>query len=88
MPNATIELYDGEIPQMETRTAKVPTGDLVGQADSEGIIKINVTSLKILGKKKLTAVVSDEEGNKAVFPINILPKKRTDYRNFRYKKTF
>lgn len=75
LPNATIELYDGEIPQMETRTAKVPTKDLVGQADSEGIIKINVTSLKILGKKKLTAVVSDEEGNKAVFPINILPKR-------------
>ncbi|EOI01934.1 hypothetical protein UAY_01343 [Enterococcus moraviensis ATCC BAA-383] len=75
LPNATIELYDGEIPQMETRTAKVPTGDLVGQADSEGIIKINVTSLKILGKKKLTAVVSDEEGNKAVFPLNILPKR-------------
>ena len=75
LPNATIVLYDGEIPQMNTRTAELPEGDLVGQADSQGLIKMNVTSLKIKGKKKLTAVVLDTEKNQVVFPIEILPKK-------------
>ncbi|MGX7245754.1 5'-nucleotidase C-terminal domain-containing protein [Enterococcus quebecensis] len=75
LPNATIVLYDGEIPQPKARTAELPEGDLVGHADSEGRIKINVTSLKLQGKRKLTAVVLDEEKNKVVFPIEILAKK-------------
>lgn len=75
LPNATIILYDGDIPQSTTRSTELPEGDLVGQADSEGRIKINVTSLAIAGKKKLTAVVVDEQKNQAVFPIEILPKK-------------
>ncbi|MGX7262830.1 5'-nucleotidase C-terminal domain-containing protein [Enterococcus crotali] len=75
LPNATIMLYDGELPETKTRTAEAPQGDLAGQADSEGRIKINVTSLKIKGKKQLTAMVIDPEGNKAVFQIAILPKK-------------
>ncbi|MBO0472438.1 5'-nucleotidase C-terminal domain-containing protein [Enterococcus ureasiticus] len=74
LPNARILLYDGEFPQSNTRTAELPEADLVGQADSEGRIKINVTSLKLKGKKKLTAVVLDEEKNKVTFPIEILPK--------------
>lgn len=75
LPNATIVLYDGEIPQTTTRDANIE-GDLVGQADSEGRIKINVTSLNLKGKKKLTAVVFDEEKNKVVFPIEILPQRQ------------
>ncbi|ALS00867.1 bifunctional metallophosphatase/5'-nucleotidase [Enterococcus silesiacus] len=75
LPNATIVLYDGELPETKTRTLEDPKGDLVEQADSEGRIKINVTSLKIKGKKLLTAIVSDLQGNKAVFQIEILPKK-------------
>lgn len=73
LPNATIMLYDGELPD-KIRTA-TPEGDLVDQADSEGRIKMNVTSLKIKEKKQLTAMVIDSEGNKAVFQIEILPKK-------------
>lgn len=75
VPNATILLYDGELPQTNVRTTMIPEADLVGQADSEGRIKINVASLKIKGKKKLTAIVLDEEKNKATFSIEILPKK-------------
>lgn len=74
IPNATIMLYIGELPQSQTRTAELPEGDLVGQSDSQGLIKINLTSMKLQGQKKLTAVVLDEEKNKAVFPIDILPK--------------
>ncbi|MBO0439751.1 5'-nucleotidase C-terminal domain-containing protein [Candidatus Enterococcus ikei] len=74
IPNATIMLYIGELPQSQARTAELPEGDLVGQSDSQGLIKINLTSMKLQGQKKLTAVVLDEEKNKAVFPIEILPK--------------
>lgn len=75
LPNATIVLYTGELPEAKTRTATLPEGDLVGQADAEGRIKLNVTSLKIRDKKKLTAIVLDEDQNKAIFSIAILPKK-------------
>lgn len=75
LPNATIVLYTGELPEAKTRTAALPEGDLVGQADAEGRIKLNVTSLKIRDKKKLTAIVLDEDQNKAIFSIAILPKK-------------
>lgn len=75
LPNATILLYDGEFPQAKTRTAELPKADLTGQADPEGRIKINVSSLKLLGKKKLTALVLDEAKNQVTFPIEILPKR-------------
>ncbi|MGM0216943.1 5'-nucleotidase C-terminal domain-containing protein [Enterococcus sp. AZ126] len=75
LANATILLYDGEIPQMSVRTTEPPKANLIGHADSEGRIKINVTSLNIKGKKKLTAIVLDEEKNNVRFPIEILPKK-------------
>lgn len=78
LPNATIILYDGDVPQPIARSTELPQGDLVGQADSEGRIKINVTSLAIAGKKKLTAVVIDEQKNQAVFPIDIRPKKEVN----------
>ncbi|MGX7148613.1 5'-nucleotidase C-terminal domain-containing protein [Enterococcus ureasiticus] len=76
LQNATILLYVGDFLQSNTRTAELPEADLAGQADSEGRIKINVTSLKLKGKKKLTAVVLDEEKNKVTFPIEILPKEK------------
>ncbi|MEI5992757.1 5'-nucleotidase C-terminal domain-containing protein [Candidatus Enterococcus mansonii] len=74
LPNATIMLYVGELPQALTRTSQPPQGELAGQADEAGLIRINVTSLKLEGKKKITAVVTDNDGNKAVFPIEVLPK--------------
>ncbi|MBO0445416.1 5'-nucleotidase C-terminal domain-containing protein [Enterococcus ureilyticus] len=75
LPNAKIVLYVGELPETKTRTIALPEGDLVGQADSEGRIKLNVTSLKIKDKKKLTVIVLDEEQNKAIFSLAILPKR-------------
>ncbi|OJG26780.1 LPXTG-domain-containing protein cell wall anchor domain [Enterococcus caccae] len=78
LPNATIVLYDGDIPQEKMNTTEFPQGDLVGQADAQGLIKINITSLKIKGKENLTAVVMDEEKNAVVFPIAILPKQGID----------
>jgi len=75
LPNAKIVLYVGELSETKTRTTALPEGDLVGQADSEGRIKLNVTSLKIKDKKKLTVIVLDEEQNKAIFSLAILPKR-------------
>ncbi|EOH99777.1 LPXTG-domain-containing protein cell wall anchor domain [Enterococcus haemoperoxidus ATCC BAA-382] len=75
LPNATILLYDGEFPQTNARTTELPDADLAGHADSEGRIKIDVTSLKLNEKKQLTALVLDEEKNKMAFPIEILARK-------------
>jgi 5'-nucleotidase len=78
LPNATIVLFDGERPKTLAKTSDIPEGDLVGQADAQGIIKINVTSLKLQGKEKLTALVIDENQQRAEFTISILPKKETE----------
>ncbi|GGC83013.1 5'-nucleotidase C-terminal domain-containing protein [Enterococcus wangshanyuanii] len=75
LPNATIAIFVGDLPQTLTRTAEPSIGDLQGQADGDGIIKLNVASLKLAGKEKLTALVIDSENNQAVFTIPILPKK-------------
>ncbi|MBO0469025.1 5'-nucleotidase C-terminal domain-containing protein [Enterococcus sp. DIV0242_7C1] len=75
LPNATIVIFTGDLPQTATRTSEIPTGDLQGQADGEGLIKLNVAPLKLAGKEKLTALVIDNENNQAVFTIPILPKK-------------
>ncbi|WP_321387596.1 bifunctional metallophosphatase/5'-nucleotidase [uncultured Enterococcus sp.] len=72
LPNATIVLFEGEIPQSKTIANVLPEGDITAKADSEGRVKIDVTELKLKGKKKVTAVVVDEENNSAVFPLDVL----------------
>lgn len=72
LPNATVVLFDGEIPQSRIAGNVLPEGDITAKADSEGRVKIDVTELKLKGKKKVTAVVVDEENNSAVFPLDVL----------------
>ncbi|WP_086349397.1 bifunctional metallophosphatase/5'-nucleotidase [Candidatus Enterococcus clewellii] len=72
LPNATVVLFDGEIPQSKIAGNVLPEGDITAKADSEGRVRIDVTELNLKGKKRVTAVVIDEEKNSAVFPLDVL----------------
>ncbi|MBP1047446.1 5'-nucleotidase C-terminal domain-containing protein [Enterococcus sp. BWM-S5] len=72
LPNATIVLFDGEIPQSKIDANVLPEGDITAKADSEGRVKIDVTTLELKGKKRVTAVVIDEDDYSAVFPLDVL----------------
>ncbi|MFK4568507.1 5'-nucleotidase C-terminal domain-containing protein [Enterococcus sp. UD-01] len=77
LPRATISLFQGNAPETALETAKASSGQVVAQANEQGIIRIDVASFNLKEKETLTAVVSDQQQNKVKFLIEVQPK-RTD----------
>lgn len=73
LPNLTIQLYTDELSQKEDIFKQPSKANLVTQADAQGIIKINVSSLNLTTKQTMTAVVSKQQ-QQVAFTVELLEK--------------